>query len=559
MREDIKKNIGLVRRQTGESSMLAFAKLYLKHHLELEPSKAHLEVYDILCGLSARRGTNFVLAAPRDFGKSTMITLLYVLFCICYQKERFIVLASNTSKLAIRILDHVKAELLNNPLLQEDFPEVFEFRGKPKPPRWTKNEIETRTGIKVVAIGAGESSRGIRYKEHRPSLIICDDLEKGDALCSVEAIEKTKDWFYKTLLMLGSQNSNFILLGTFFHPYCLIGDLLDESKNPGWMKKIIAAMISEPENAGLWEQWSNILNGREAYNGGAGSDAAKSFYADHKDAMDRGGASIWPQKWDIYQLMYERDINPIVFSSERQNRPMDPKTQIFKMEELRPFSDYYKNSEELLKALEDVTFYGACDPSTGKGDYSAIIIVARDNKTGVLYVIEADIQLRSVDDTINDIIDFARRYHFASFFVEANVFQQLMVDQLRDRCQKASIYLNVEEVRHGSSAHKIERIQSLHSFIRPGILQFNKSHKLLIEQLCLFPRAPHDDGPDALEMIVSNIHAPSIGNSGVSVIKLNSLRNTMIGNVPDLRDQMFPHVYNRRERRDRFVPDPDDY
>ena len=46
----------------------------------------------------------------------------------------------------------------------------------------------------------------------------------------------------------------------------------------------------------------------------------------------------------------------------------------------------------LQKSIEDVTYACSCDPATGKGDYSAIIVVARDNKTGTLYVIEADIR-----------------------------------------------------------------------------------------------------------------------------------------------------------------------
>ena len=557
MLKKIKKDIISIRKKTGESSILAFAKVYLMRHLKLELSKAHLETYKVLHSLSKNRGERFVMAAPRDFGKSTMITLVYVLYCVCYQKERLILLASNTSKQSKRIMDNIKSELLANSLLKEDFPELFEFNGKPKPPRWTRDEIETRTGIKVVAISVVESNRGIRYKEYRPSLIICDDLEKGNAFSSNEAIEKVKDWFEKTILMIGSPESNFIMLGTFFHPYCLIGDLLDEKKHPGWGKKIIAALVSQPENIELWEQWSNILNGRDTYNDKAGREAAESFYMNNKEAMDKGAESIWPQKWSIYQLKCEEDANIVVFSSERQNNPVDPKMQIFKMDELRFYTDSYRNSEELIKSLADVSYYGACDPSTGKGDYSAIIVIARDNETGVLYVIESDIRLRSVDDTINDIIAYARRYHFMGFFVEANVFQQLMVDQLRDRCQNACIYLPVEEVRHNSQAHKKERIQSLHSYTRPGILQLNRNHILLIEQLCLFPRGPHDDGPDATEMLVSNIQNPPPGKIGVSCIKINPPKSPVLGDLPDLRDKSFLRVHNKP--KDTFVPDPNDY
>jgi predicted phage terminase large subunit-like protein len=468
------------------------------------------------------------------------------------------VLASHTSKLSIRILDNVKAELLHNPLLRQDFPELFEFKGKPRPPRWTKNEIETRTGLKVVAIGVTESSRGIRYREYRPGLIICDDLEKGDTFASPEAIEKVKAWFETTTGMMGTPGTNYIVLGTHFHPFCLIGDLLDQEKSPTWRKKVIAALVSEPINVEFWERWSNIQNGRAEYKEKTGPDAAKVFYDDNKEAMDKGAESIWPKKWSIYSLKCEQDTNPFVFASERQNNPMDPKTQVFKPDELTFWNGNYRSQEELIKSLDNPTFFGACDPSTGKGDPSAIIILARDSKDGLLYVIVADIRQRSINDTINDIVDYARRYLFTKFVIETNVFQLLMEEQLRERCLKESVPLNIEGVNNGSQSHKVERIQSLHSYTKPGLIQFNKNHRPLLEQMYIFPRPFHDDGPDALQMIVSHIYTPPSGMGGISGFNLHTPPSGPIRDEPDLRREMFPHVYRRKDRKDRFAPDPDD-
>ncbi len=554
MFKKIKKEIDQLRRQNAESSIQAFAMTYLSHHLQFKPSKAHLEVYQELQDISNSKNVKYVLAAPRDFGKSTMITLMYALYCICFEKERFIVIASNTLKLSTRILDNVKAELLTNKLLQEDFPEIFEFKGKPRPPRWTRNEIETRTGIKIVAISVTESSRGIRYKEYRPSLIICDDLEKGDAFASPEALEKVKDWFNKTVGMMGTSGTNYIVLGTNFHPFCLIGDLLDEEKSPTWRKKIISALVSEPTNMELWEHWSNVHNGRAEHKEKTGPAAGKAFYDDNKTAMDAGAESVWLQKWSIYQLKCEQDANPFVFSSERQNKPIDPKTQVFKTDELTFWNDSYKSLEDLIKSLENPTFFGACDPSTGKGDPSAIIILVRDGKTGILYVIVADIRQRSINDTINDIVDYARRYYFTKFIIETNVFQTLMAEQLRERCLKEAITLNIEEVNNGSQSHKVERIQSLHSYTKPGLIHFNKNHRPLLEQMYTFPRSLHDDGPDALQMIVSHVYTPPSGMSGVSCFKIHTPPSGPIRDVLDLRLEMFPHVYRRDDSKDRFVP-----
>lgn len=542
MTKNIKKDVCSIRRQTAETSILAFAMIYLKHHLNYKPSKVHLEIYEILQVLLTDRGKSFVLAAPRDFGKSTMITVFYVLFCICFQKERFILLISNTSKMAIRILDNIKSELVNNPLLREDFPEVFEFEGEPKPPRWTRNEIETRTEIKIVALGAGESCRGIRYKQHRPTLIIGDDVEKGNAYSTIESLEKVKDWFRKSVLRLGSNDSNFIVLGTFFHPYCLIGELLDEEKSPDWERRRYQALISFPENEQLWEEFDNIFFYRKEYKAKTGPEAAKKFYDDHAAAMDKGAQSLWAEKWSIPYLMTEKTKDPVVFSSEFQNIPADPKTLPFSMQELHFWSDEFKSVEDLQKFVgEDCCLWGSCDPAMGKGDYTAIVVMLKDNKTQVYYVIHADIRRSSVYDTISDIIALARRYSFSRFIVEANGFQELMVNQLQERCYQEGVPLNVEVVKN--SIHKTERIRSMQSVTRLGQLKFSRNHHLLLEQLCFFPMHKLDDGPDALELIVRSFQTLPVMINPVRCEKLNSVQSSVLSGVPNLYGVNFPQVY----------------
>jgi len=51
------------------------------------------------------------------------------------------------------------------------------------------------------------------------------------------------------------------------------------------------------------------------------------------------------------------------------------------------------------------------------------------------------------------------------------------------------------------------RIEALLPDIQNGKIRFNKGHRLLIEQLELYPNARHDDGPDALAMAFSVAHS----------------------------------------------------
>lgn len=52
-----------------------------------------------------------------------------------------------------------------------------------------------------------------------------------------------------------------------------------------------------------------------------------------------------------------------------------------------------------------------------------------------------------------------------------------------------------------NSADKLLRIESLQPHMAQGRIRLHVSQQALIDQLRHFPRADHDDGPDALEML----------------------------------------------------------
>ena len=53
-----------------------------------------------------------------------------------------------------------------------------------------------------------------------------------------------------------------------------------------------------------------------------------------------------------------------------------------------------------------------------------------------------------------------------------------------------------------NTSNKLSRIESLQALIKSGVIQFSKKQTELLVQLKYFPKGPHDDGPDALEMVV---------------------------------------------------------
>ena len=156
-------------------------------------------------------------------------------------------------------------------------------------------------------------------------------------------------------------------------------------------------------------------------------------------------------------------------------------------------------------------FVGACDPSLGgdplRGDYSAIVILYQPRNTRNKYVIAADLARRRPDDIVERILWYAKTYRLASFAVEANQFQQLLIDNLERRADEKKVRINIKPVNNRSA--KEQRISALEPEVSQGHLLFSRRHELLLDQLRTFPVGTHDDGPDALEMAVEACDYPA--------------------------------------------------
>jgi predicted phage terminase large subunit-like protein len=261
----------------------------------------------------------------------------------------------------------------------------------------------------------------------------------------------------------------------------------------------------------LWSTCFNIKHGREEFSGKRGPDAAREYYLSQKETMDEGFVSIWPARWDAFYLMNIRDDNPVHFNAEMQNEPMDLATATFRLMPETYWGKTYKSSEELMSYIDKyANYYLSCDPCTGldltRGDYSAIIILARDSRNGCLYVVVADLKRRGLDETNKAIIAYAQRFRLTKVGIEANGFQEQSIKILEQEAKKAAVYLPIERIKN--QGEKLRRIQTLEPLINNGTLKLCVDHMLLNEQLQLFPNAKYDDGPDALEMCVRLAEKP---------------------------------------------------
>ena len=84
------------------------------------------------------------MAAPRGHAKSTLVSLIYVLWEAMRGRRRFIVLVGNSTTAATRLLEHVRHELETNDLLRTAYGAQEPRRANDD--KWNSSTLVLRNG-----------------------------------------------------------------------------------------------------------------------------------------------------------------------------------------------------------------------------------------------------------------------------------------------------------------------------------------------------------------------------------------------------------------------------
>lgn len=470
---------------------MEFGLTYFPEYFTLQVPEVHKEIYaDLNSIVKQSAGAHYAVAIPRGCGKSTILDFLFPLYCICFKLKRFIVIISASQDLADTFLANIKDELEFNEKLIEDF-------GKLKGDTWNAQDIITSTGIEVRTAGSGSKVRGLKNGAHRPDLVIMDDLETDEGVRSPEQRKKIKEWFWKAISKVGDRHTDYIFLGTVLHYDALLVDVLD---NPAYQSKKYSAVIQFSSEQDLWVTWEGILTDMSNKNRLA---HAKEYFDKHNVQMLVGTKVLWEAKYSYYELMVMKVTEgEASFNTEMQNNPINPETTIFRREWIQFFT-----MDDIRKEKKKINLYAAVDASMGRkntADYSAIVVLGKNEDTGQMYCLECDMKKRHPDQIIEDTGDILLKWMeyfnkpFETLGVEDIAFQAYFKDNLVKSLMKRDIYINVNGLH--SNQDKQLRIEKLQPDIKNGYIKFMSDQKLLIEQLEHFPLGAFDDGPDALEM-----------------------------------------------------------
>ncbi len=122
---------------------------------------------------------------------------------------------------------NIRAELEGNDLLKRDLGPFQEQSDE-----WgSYSLVFNKSGARITVASTEQSIRGIRHNEHRPDLIICDDVEDVQSTKTREGRDKTYQWLYGEVIPAGDRTTRLIVVGNLLHEDSLLMRIKDDIAN----------------------------------------------------------------------------------------------------------------------------------------------------------------------------------------------------------------------------------------------------------------------------------------------------------------------------------------
>lgn len=212
----------LVRAAITGRSHWWFIHIYLSHYITCEMAPFHREMLQITKDTSIRTA---VVMAFRGSAKSTIFSLSYPLWAILGEQQlKYIIIVSQTQYKAQQLLGHIKRELENNKLLQND---LGPFQTEGSGP-WNITSIYIpKYNAKITAASIEQGIRSFRHNQYRPQLIVCDDIEDQESVKMRESRDKTFQQVTRDIIPAGDTDTRLIMVGNLLHEDSTLMKLLE--------------------------------------------------------------------------------------------------------------------------------------------------------------------------------------------------------------------------------------------------------------------------------------------------------------------------------------------
>lgn len=242
--------------------------------------------------------------APRGHAKTTIKCNLIPMFQALEHPELFrsYLNVQSTEKKGLAVNVAMKLELEQNEVLRELYGDQV---GADK---WTDQQFVLKNGVVFTAIGAGQSIRGINYRNHRPAYLVVDDLYDDEDINNPESTEKKNDWFWSSLYPARTNTSraSVHVQGTAINKY----DLMEQLRGrKGVVSKTFKTILDEEKKLVLWpelksfEEWIALRSLMPPV------IFAREYQNERRDEASAIIKRSWLEGWeyDPVKLRFDRD------------------------------------------------------------------------------------------------------------------------------------------------------------------------------------------------------------------------------------------------------------
>ena len=454
------------------NSTQLFASTFLNERFYRPFDTLHKQIFDIIDDDTIPLAA---IAAPRGIGKTSIINLAVPAKKILYDDSPYIVPVSCSSTVAVQQSENLKLELLGNPLIQKMFRSI-------KSDAFSKEQWIANNSIKtcVMPRGAQQQIRGLLYRNHRPSLIIVDDLEDPEAMDNPEQRKKKKDWFYADLMNcidmadVSRGKWRIIVLGTILHEDALLVDLLEDED---WESIVLSLCNDQLEtNAPNFMSNESIL---KLYNRYKRKNKLGIFYREHMNKTVATEDAKFRQEYFKYYGT-DKDVD-------------------------------YETTEAELNDNRDVINVVLADPAKTLGQDSAdsaIIGIGVNTLTNALFIRECVSEKFFPDELYAEMFAMANRINAKTIGYEVTGLNEFISYPLKNAMLHAGLFYTLVELKarkgtQGPMSGKIARVSSMAPMYKGGFVYHRTGAmcQKLEGQLMTFPKSNLWDLMDVLGYI----------------------------------------------------------
>jgi len=469
-----------VRKAITRENFSYFFHFYYAHYVKHATADFQKE---IMYSLGKSDKESLYVVAFRGSGKSTIATTAYPVWSILgKQQKKFVVIFCQTRTQAKQHMMNLRQELENNDVLKRDMGPFQEESDE-----WGSNSLVfSNTGARITVASTEQSIRGLRHHQHRPDLVILDDVEDINSTKTRESRNKTYRWLKREVIPMGDTNTRLIVVGNLLHEDSLLMRLKEETDEVG--------------ATGIFMMFPLI---------------------------DRSGICLWPSKYPAVKDIEakKRDVsNEIAWQREYLLNIIPDVEQVIHKGWIQFYSDLPKRDRSFSGVRIGVDL--AISEKT-TADHTAMVsaCIYREKKGMFIYILPNPVNERLTSPATIDKCKSLHRYYesedmWPKFIVEDVGYQKSLIQHLEEAGLDAQGYSPGRQDKRSRLALTALKIKS-------GNVLFPKQGcESLIRQLIHFGVERYDDLSDAFSTLILGISTDPPGRRG-------SIHDMIVGGKPN--------------------------